>query len=59
MGLTVFAIGGCTPEMITGVIMARRGKRFEGQGKVAMGWGQRRSAALIVDIEQKPKCDTA
>lgn len=25
MGLTVFAIGGCTPEMITGVIMARRG----------------------------------
>lgn len=28
MGLTVFAIGGCTPEMITGVIMARRGKIF-------------------------------
>lgn len=26
MGLTVFAIGGCTPEMITGFIMARRGK---------------------------------
>lgn len=26
MGLTVFAIGGCTPELITGVIMARRGK---------------------------------
>lgn len=25
MGLTVFAIGGCTPELITGVIMARRG----------------------------------
>lgn len=27
MGLTVFAIGGCTPELITGVIMARRGKK--------------------------------
>lgn len=25
MGLTVFAIGGCTPELITGFIMARRG----------------------------------
>lgn len=28
MGLTVFAIGGCTPEMITGIIMARRGTFF-------------------------------
>lgn len=27
MGLTVFAIGGCTPEIITGFIMARQGKR--------------------------------
>lgn len=26
MGLTVFAIGACTPELITGFIMARRGK---------------------------------
>lgn len=25
MGVTVFAIGGCTPELITGFIMARRG----------------------------------
>jgi len=25
MGITVFAIGGCTPEIITGFIMARRG----------------------------------
>ncbi|KAJ6640772.1 Sodium/potassium/calcium exchanger 5 [Pseudolycoriella hygida] len=25
MGLTVFAIGGCTPELITGFIMAKRG----------------------------------
>lgn len=26
MGMTFLAIGGCTPEMITGVIMSRRGK---------------------------------
>lgn len=26
MGITVFAIGGCTPELITSFIMARRGK---------------------------------
>ncbi|KAG4069582.1 hypothetical protein HA402_002645 [Bradysia odoriphaga] len=30
MGLTVFAIGGCTPELITGVIMARRGQAGTG-----------------------------
>lgn len=26
LGLTILAIGGCTPEMITGAIMARRGQ---------------------------------
>lgn len=30
MGLTVFAIGGCTPELITGFIMARRGQAGTG-----------------------------
>lgn len=30
LGLTVLAIGGCTPEMITGFIMARKGQAGTG-----------------------------
>lgn len=30
LGLTVLAVGGCTPEMITGAIMARRGQAGTG-----------------------------
>lgn len=30
LGLTVLAIGGCTPEMITGAIMARKGQAGTG-----------------------------
>lgn len=30
LGLTILAIGGCTPEMITGAIMARKGQAGTG-----------------------------